>query len=240
MSTRINKYLSEVGFCSRRGADRLIEEGKVTINGKVSEIGTMVDEGDDVEVEGQRIKKSKRQKKVYLVFNKPVGIVCTTDRRLESENIIDFINYPSRVFPIGRLDKMSEGLIFLTDDGDIVNKILRSRNNHEKEYIVSVNRPINKDFVQAMSNGVAILGTITKNCLVKQLGPKKFKIILTQGLNRQIRRMCETLGYRVRSLKRVRIMNIKLDVPRGRYREFTKEELMELNKLLENSSKTFD
>ena len=240
MATRINKYLSEVGYCSRREADRLIVQGKVTINGKIPEIGTKVDEGDDVEVEGHRIDKSIRQKKIYLLFNKPVGIVCTTDRRLESQNIIDYINYPTRIFPIGRLDKLSEGLIFLTDDGDIVNKILRARNNHEKEYIVSVNRPINKDFVQTMSNGVEILGTITKNCFVKQLGAKKFKIILTQGLNRQIRRMCETLGYRVKSLKRVRIMNIKLDVPKGKYREFKKEELVALNELLENSSKTVD
>ena len=240
MATRINKYLSEVGYCSRREADRLIDQGKVTINGKIPEIGTKVDDRDDVKVEGHRIDKSIRQKKIYLIFNKPVGIVCTTDRRLESDNIIDYINYPTRIFPIGRLDKLSEGLIFLTDDGDIVNKILRARNNHEKEYIVSVNRPINEDFVQTMSNGVEILGTITKNCFVKQLGPKKFKIILTQGLNRQIRRMCETLGYRVKSLKRVRIMKIKLDVPKGKYREFKKEELVELNKLLENSSKTVD
>ena len=238
MATRINKYLSEVGYCSRREADRLIDQGKVTINGKIPEIGAKVDDRDDVKVEGHRIDKSIRQKKIYLIFNKPVGIVCTTDRRLESDNIIDYINYPTRIFPIGRLDKLSEGLIFLTDDGDIVNKILRARNNHEKEYIVSVNRPINEDFVQTMGNGVEILGTITKNCFVKQLGPKKFKIILTQGLNRQIRRMCETLGYRVKSLKRVRIMNIKLDVPKGKYREFKKEELVELNELLENSSKT--
>ncbi len=238
MATRINKYLSEVGYCSRRGADRLIEEGKVTVNGKFPKIGTKVEEGDHVEVEGQRIEKLKKQKKIYLVFNKPIGIVCTTDTRLERENIIDFIKYPKRIFPIGRLDKLSEGLIFLTDDGDIVNKILRSRNNHEKEYIVSVDRVINEDFIQCMSNGVEILETITKNCFVKQLGPKKFKIILTQGLNRQIRRMCEALGYRVKTLKRIRIMNIKLDVPIGKYREFTKKELYELNELLENSSKT--
>ena len=240
MATRINKYLSEVGFCSRREADRLIEEGKVTINGEIPEIGSKVKESDQVEVEGQKIEKSKIQKKIYLVFNKPVGIVCTTDRRVESSNIIDFIKYPTRIFPIGRLDKLSEGLIFLTNDGDIVNKILRSRNNHEKEYIVSVNRPINKDFIQSMSNGVEILGTITKDCFVKQLGPKKFKIILTQGLNRQIRRMCESLGYKVQSLKRVRIMNINLDVPVGKFRKFTKEELIELKVLLENSSKTTD
>ena len=240
MATRINKYLSDVGYCSRRGADRLIAEGKVTINGKFPKIGTKVEEGDYVEVEGQRIEKLKKQKKIYLIFNKPVGIVCTTDTRVEPENIIDFINYPKRIFPIGRLDKLSEGLIFLTDDGDIVNKILRARNNHEKEYIVRVNRHINRDFIETMSNGVEILGTITKNCFVEQLGPKEFKIILTQGLNRQIRRMCDSLGYRVRSLKRVRIMNIKLDVPTGKYREFTKEELAELYKLLENSSKICD
>ena len=239
MTTRINKYLSESGYCSRRAADRLIEEGKVTINGEIPELGTKVNEDDQVKVEGQIIEKSTKQKKIYLAFNKPVGIVCTTDRRVEPDNIIDFIKYPKRIFPIGRLDKSSEGLIFLTNDGDIVNKILRARNNHEKEYIVIVNRQINKDFIQRMSNGVEILETITKNCFVKQLGAKKFKIILTQGLNRQIRRMCEALGYRVQSLKRVRIMNIKLDIPKGKYREFTKGELFELNRLLENSQKHF-
>ena len=240
MATRINKYLSEVGYCSRRVADSLIEEGKVTINGEIPEMGTKVEDGDQVEVEGQKIEKSTKHEKIYLVFNKPAGIVCTTDRRVESDNIIDFIKYPTRIFPIGRLDKPSEGLIFLTNDGDIVNKILRARNNHEKEYIVSVNRQINRDFIQSMSNGVEILDTITKNCFVKQLGPKKFRIILTQGLNRQIRRMCESLGFRVKSLKRVRIMNIKLDVSTGEYREFTKKELFELNELLKNSSKTYD
>ena len=240
MATRINKYLSEVGYCSRRVADKLIQEGKVTVNGLIPEMGTRVKDGDQVKVEGQRIEKSKKHEKTYLAFNKPVGIVCTTDRKVEPNNVIDFIKYPTRIFPVGRLDKHSEGLIFLTNDGDIVNKILRSRNNHEKEYIVELNRPINRDFIQTMSNGVEILETITKKCFVKQLGSKKFKIILTQGLNRQIRRMCETLGYSVRSLKRVRIMNIKLDVPTGKYREFTKKELFELNRLLENSSKTFD
>tara|TARA_B100000900_G_scaffold310854_1_gene269591 strand:+ start:380 stop:1102 length:723 start_codon:yes stop_codon:yes gene_type:complete len=240
MATRINKYLSELGFCSRRVADRLIQEGKVTINGEIPEMGTKVNKGDQIEVEGQRINKSTKTKKIYLAFNKPIGIVCTTDRRVERDNIIDFIKYPTRIFPIGRLDKYSEGLIFLTNDGEIVNKILRARNNHEKEYIVSVNHPIDRDFIQRMSNGVEILDTITKNCFVKKLGQKKFKIVLTQGLNRQIRRMCESLGYRVKSLKRSRIMNIKLDVPTGKYREFTKDELLELNKLLENSSKTFN
>ena len=239
MTIRINKYLSESGYCSRRAADKLIEEGKVTINGEISEMGTKVKEDDQVEVEGQIIEKLTNQKKIYLAFHKPVGIVCTTDRRVEPDNIIDFIKYPKRIFPIGRLDKSSEGLIFLTNDGDIVNKILRARNNHEKEYIVIVNRQINKDFIQRMSNGVEILETITKNCIVKQLGAKKFKIILTQGLNRQIRRMCEALGYRVQSLQRVRIMNIKLNIPKGKYREFTKGELIELNRLLENSQKHF-
>ena len=240
MATRINKYLSEVGYCSRRVADRLIEEGKVTINGKVTVMGTKVEEGDQIEVEGKRIERSIKQKNIYLAFNKPVGIVCTTDRRVEPDNIIDFIKYPARIFPVGRLDKASEGLIFLTNDGDILNKILRARNNHEKEYIVSLNRRINRNFIQSMSNGVEILDTITKKCFVEQLGPKKFKIILTQGLNRQIRRMCECLGYRVQSLKRVRIMNINLDVPTGKYRKFTRDEILELNKLLENSSKTFN
>ena len=239
MAIRINKYLSEAGYCSRRRADRLIEEGKVTINGKTSEIGAKVDLDAHVEVEGKRVDKLEKQKNIYLAFNKPVGIVCTTDTRVEPDNIIDFIKYPRRIFPIGRLDKPSEGLIFLTDDGNIVNKILRARNNHEKEYIVSGNRPITKEFIQSMSNGVEILGTITKNCFVKQLGPRRFKIILTQGLNRQIRRMCDSLGYRVNSLKRVRIMNIKLDVPTGKYREFTKEELVQLKELLKDSSKTF-
>ena len=240
MIIRINKYLSEVGYCSRRVADRLIEEGKVTINGKIPELGTKVEEGDQIEVDGQIIEKSTKPKYIYLAFNKPVGIVCTTDRRVEPNNIIDFIKYPKRIFPVGRLDKNSEGLIFLTNDGNIVNKILRSKNNHEKEYIVSVDRQINRDFVQKMSNGVEILDTITRNCFVEKLGPKKFKIILTQGLNRQIRRMCESLGYRVKSLKRVRIMNIILDLPKGKYREFTKEEILELNALLENSSKIFN
>ena len=240
MTTRINKNLSEVGYCSRRRADKLIENGKVTINGKIPQIGTKVKDDDQVEVEGRRIEKSAKQKNIYLALNKPVGIVCTTDRGVEPDNIIDFIRYPKRIFPIGRLDKASEGLIFLTNDGDIVNKILRARNNHEKEYIVSVNRPINKEFIQRMGNGVEILKNITRNCFVEKLGPKKFKIVLTQGLNRQIRRMCQSLGYRVQSLKRVRIMNIKLDVPIGKYREFTEDELFELNELLENSSKTFN
>jgi pseudouridine synthase len=237
MATRINKYLSEVGYCSRREGDRLIQEGKVTINGKVPEMGTKVEEGDIVCVDGMSVEKTD-EKLLYLAFNKPVGIVCTTDTRVEPDNIIDFINYPTRIFPIGRLDKPSEGLIFLTNDGDIFNKILRARNNHEKEYIVTVNKPITKDFVHKMSNGVEILDTVTKPCKVEQIGKNKFRIILTQGLNRQIRRMCEHLEYRVWSLKRVRIMNIELDLPVGKLREFTKEEFTELNRLIEESSKT--
>jgi len=186
MATRINKYLSEVGYCSRREADRLISEGKVTINGKIPEIGVKVEESDQVEVKGQRIEKSMRQKNIYLAFNKPVGIVCTTDRKVEPNNVIDFIKYPKRIFPIGRLDKLSEGLIFLTNDGDIVNKILRARNNHEKEYIVKVNRPINSDFIQSMSNGVEILDTITKNCFVKQLGQEILKLYLHRDLTARL------------------------------------------------------
>lgn len=238
MAVRINKYLSEVGYCSRRVADKLIQEGKVTINGKVPEMGTKVNENDEVKVNGESVGKPEEQKHVYLIFNKPVGIVCTTDTRVEPDNIVDFINYHKRIFPVGRLDKPSEGLIFLTNDGDIVNKILRARNNHEKEYIVTVNQTIDRHFINKMSNGVPILDTVTKKCFVKQLGPQKFKIVLTQGLNRQIRRMCEELGYRVRTLKRIRIMNITLDIPIGKYREFTSDELNELNSLLESSDKT--
>ncbi|MBU3822683.1 23S rRNA pseudouridine(2604) synthase RluF [Flavobacteriaceae bacterium XHP0103] len=235
---RINKYLSEVGYCSRREADKLIEAGRVTINGKVPEMGTKIATDDVVAVDGKNIKDTK-ESFVYLAFNKPVGIVCTTDTRVEKDNIIDFINYPKRIFPIGRLDKPSEGLILLTDDGDIVNKILRASNNHEKEYIVTVDKPISQTFIQRMSNGVPILDTVTKKCKVEKLGTYEFKIVLTQGLNRQIRRMCEYLNYEVQTLKRVRIMNIKLDVPIGKYRELNKEEMKELNQLLSSSSKTF-
>lgn len=237
--TRINKYLSEAGYCSRRAADKLIEDGRVTINGEVPLMGTKIVEGDVVKVDGKSVFK-KDEKAVYLVLNKPRGIVCTTDTRVEKDNIIDFLNYPKRIFPIGRLDKASEGLILLTNDGDIVNKILRARNNHEKEYIVQVNKPIDKDFVKKMSQGVPILDTVTRPCKVEQLSRVRFKIILTQGLNRQIRRMCEYLGYHVQQLKRVRIMNIHLDLPNGKFREMTKEEFRELNNLLADSSKTID
>ena len=237
--TRINKYLSEVGYCSRRAADKLIEDGRVTINGEVPLMGTKIVEGDVVKVDGKSVVK-KDEKAVYLVLNKPRGIVCTTDTRVEKDNIIDFLNYPKRIFPIGRLDKASEGLILMTNDGDIVNKILRARNNHEKEYIVQVNKPIDKDFIKKMSQGVPILDTVTRPCKVEQLTRVRFKIILTQGLNRQIRRMCEYLGYHVQQLKRVRIMNIHLDLPNGKYREMTKEEFRELNNLLADSSKTLE
>ena len=234
--TRINKYLSEVGYCSRRAADKLIEQGRVTINGVVPEMGTKVAPNDEVCVDGKSVTE-KEKPRIYIAFNKPVGIVCTTDTRVEPDNIIDFINYPERIFPIGRLDKPSEGLIFLTDDGDIVNKILRDRNNHEKEYIVSVNKPVTSDFIQKMSSGVPILDTVTKKCHVEKVGTFQFKIILTQGLNRQIRRMCEFFDYDVTALKRTRIMNISLDVPTGEWRYITAEELAELNRLLEGSSK---
>lgn len=233
---RINKFLSEVGYCSRREADKLIEAGRVTINGEIPEMGTKIGPTDVVHVDGKLIKNTKEEF-VYLAFNKPVGIVCTTDTRVEKDNIIDFIKYPKRIFPIGRLDKPSEGLILLTDDGDIVNKILRASNNHEKEYIVTVDKPISQTFIKHMSEGVPILDTITKKCVVEKLGTYEFKIVLTQGLNRQIRRMCEYLNYEVETLKRVRIMNIKLDIPVGEYRELTAKEFQELSSLLTDSVK---
>ena len=236
--TRLNKYLSEVGYCSRRKADALIEQGRVTINGTVPEMGTKVAPGDEVRVNGELIVPPAKEN-VYLAFNKPIGIVCTTNPK-EKKNIVDYINYPTRIFPIGRLDKPSEGLILMTDDGDIVNKILRARNNHEKEYIVTVDRNITQDFIERMSNGIPILNTVTRKCEVEQLTRTTFRIVLTQGLNRQIRRMCEYLGYEVVKLKRVRIMNIPLDVPVGQYRNITAEELAELNRLLGESTKTED
>ena len=236
-STRLNKYLSEAGYCSRRAADKLIDEGRVTINGVVPEMGTKVLEGDEVKVDGKTI-INEAKKRTYIAFNKPVGIVCTTDTGVEKDNIIDYIKYPSRIFPIGRLDKDSEGLILLTDDGDIVNKILRASNNHEKEYIVSVDKPISQTFIQRMSSGIPILETVTKKCEVQKLSTYEFKIILTQGLNRQIRRMCEYLNYEVQSLKRTRIMNIHLKCDVGTYRDLTDEELKTLNETLKDSKKT--
>jgi 23S rRNA pseudouridine2604 synthase len=233
---RINKFLSESGFCSRREADRLISEGRVTINGVVPEMGTKVSAKDEIRVNGKLIREN-REKPIYLAFNKPTGIECTTNQSVRN-NIVDYINYPERIFPIGRLDKASEGLIFMTNDGDIVNKILRARNNHEKEYIVTVDKPITERFIQKMGNGVPILDTVTRKCKVEQINTQVFKIVLTQGLNRQIRRMCEFLGYEVTALKRVRIINITLDIPVGRYRDLTTSEILELNQLIEPSSKT--
>lgn len=238
--TRLNKYLSEAGYCSRREADRLIDAGRVTINDVIPEMGTKVAPEDVVKVDGEIIGERK-QDFVYLAFNKPVGIVCTTDTRVEKDNIIDYINYPKRIFPIGRLDKPSEGLILLTDDGDIVNKILRASNNHEKEYVVTVDKPISQTFIQRMAGGIYIeeLKQRTKKCVVKKIDKYTFSIILTQGLNRQIRRMCEYLNYEVQTLQRVRIMNIKLDVPLGSYRELTEEEFKTLSELISDSKKTF-
>lgn len=234
--TRINKYLSEIGYCSRREADRLIADGRVLVNGEPVEMGLKVNAEDKIVVNGEAISNPKN-KLVYIAFNKPKGIVCTTDTRVEKDNIIDYINYSKRIFPIGRLDKASEGLIFLTNDGDIVNKILRARNNHEKEYIVTVNKPITKEFLHKMSKGVPILDTVTKKCFVKQTHKNEFKIILTQGLNRQIRRMCEYLDYRVIELTRVRIMNVNLDLKVGKWRYLSAKEFKDLNELLSDSSK---
>ncbi len=233
---RINKFLSETGFCSRREADKLIEQGRVTINGIVPEMGTKISANDEVRVNGKLVREN-RKKRIYLAFNKPPGIECTTNQEVR-DNIVDYINYHERIFPIGRLDKASEGLIFMTNDGDIVNKILRARNNHEKEYIVTVNRPITDRFIERMANGIPILDTVTRKCKVEQISKFVFRIILTQGLNRQIRRMCEYLDYEVTALKRTRIINISLDIPLGRYRELTNKEIEELNQLIEPSSKT--
>lgn len=237
--TRINKYLSEVGFCSRREADKMLEQGRITVNGAVPEMGTKVSEEDEIFVDGISIRKQEEDH-VYIALNKPVGIVCTTDTKRELNNIVEFVNHPKRIFPIGRLDKPSEGLILLTSDGDIVNKILRARNNHEKEYIVRVDKPITPQFLHKMRNGIPILGTVTNKCEVEQIDTLSFRIVLTQGLNRQIRRMCEYVGYEVKKLKRIRIMNIKLDLPVGKWRDLTADEMKELEGLLEDSDKTVD
>ena len=221
---RINKYISEKGICSRREADRFIEQKRVTINGSIAMIGSVVHAGDEVKIDNKPLKA--RDNFVYLVLNKPVGIVCTTDTR-ERDNIIDFMNYPKRIFPIGRLDKDSEGLIMLTSDGDIVNKILRAGNNHEKEYIVRVDKPISPGFINGMANGVKILGTITKKCRVELLTKYTFRIVLTEGMNRQIRRMCEALGYQVKNLKRIRIVKLKLGtLPLGEFKYIKKEDIV--------------
>ena len=233
---RINKYISEKGLCSRREADRLIEQKRVSINGSIAQIGSVVNDGDEVKVDNKLLQA--REEFVYLVLNKPVGIVSTTDTR-ERDNIIDFMSYPKRIFPIGRLDKDSEGLIMLTSDGDIVNKILRAGNNHDKEYIVRVDKPVTQGFIHSMASGVKILGTVTKKCRVELLTKYTFRIILTEGMNRQIRRMCEVFGYQVLKLKRIRIMNIHLGaLPTGAWRYLTSEELQDLNKLISHSVKT--
>lgn len=235
-SIRINKYISEKGLCSRREADELIKQGRVTINGEKASIGSKVYPTDIVKLGGRSLKP--KAPPVYIAFNKPAGIVCTTDSK-EKDNIISFINYPKRIFPIGRLDKESEGLIFLTSDGDIVNKILRAGNNHEKEYIVTVSKPIAEGFIQSMAEGVKILGTITKKCKITQVSKYVFRIILTEGMNRQIRRMCEVFDYEVVRLRRVRIMNVKLgSLAEGRWRHLTTDELKTINKLVAKSVKT--
>ena len=233
---RLNKFIGESGFCSRREADKLIEEGKVTINGKIAEVGSKVTKEDDVRIDNKPIKNKNRF--VYIAFNKPVSIVSTTEHKVKN-NIVDYINYKERIFPIGRLDKDSEGLIFLTNDGDIVNKILRAGNNHEKEYIVKVDKPITGDFIEGMKNGVPILNTVTKKCFVKKESKYVFRIILTQGLNRQIRRMSEYFGYNVVSLKRIRIMNVHLgDLKPGTWRYLTDKELKKIKELITDSVKT--
>ena len=233
---RLNKYISETGFCSRREADKLIEQGRVKIDGLKATTGMKVSKGQSVSIDGKPLKVENEL--VYIALNKPVGITCTTESKIKG-NIVDFINHEKRIFPIGRLDKDSQGLIFMTNDGDIVNKILRAGNNHEKEYIVTVNKSITDEFIKGMSNGVPILGTVTKKCLVKKESKNSFRIILTQGLNRQIRRMCEYFGYEVKKLERIRIMNVSLgNLKIGSWRYLTKKELAEINRLTENSSKT--
>ena len=236
--TSLNKYISETGFCSRREADRYIEECRVTINGKDADKGNRVKPGDIVKIDGEPLKK--KQAPVYIMLNKPKGVTCTTDQK-DKSNIIDYVNFKSRIFPIGRLDKLSEGLIFLTNDGDIVNKVLRAGNGHEKEYIVTTEKKIDHEFIAAMRTGVRILSTTTKPCFVKQEGENRFRIILTQGLNRQIRRMCEALGHKVTSLKRVRIMNYTVKgIEPGKWRFFTPAEITSLAEMLKTSSKTGD
>ncbi len=235
-SINLNKYISSSGMCSRRDAEKFIKEGRVTINGKPTQLGNRVAKKDVVKLDGRLVEP--KNVTLYIALNKPVGIVSTTDDR-EPNNIVKHVNYPERLFPIGRLDKPSEGLIFLTNDGDIVNKILRAGNNHEKEYFVSVDKSITDDFITKMGNGIPILGTMTKKCFVEKISDKIFKIILTQGLNRQIRRMCEYLDYEVTKLKRTRIMNVELGyLQSGDWRELTDEEMKEINKMISSSSKT--
>jgi 23S rRNA pseudouridine2604 synthase len=236
--TNLNKYISSSGFCSRRDADKLIEQARVTINGELVLPGARVAPGDVVEVDGEPIKSASKKRPVYIAFNKPVGVTSTTDVK-DRSNIIYYINHPKRIFPVGRLDKDSDGLIFLTNDGDIVNKILRASNNHEKEYIVNVDRAVTSEFVSRMSSGVPVLGKVTNKCFVRQEGSRRFRIVLTQGLNRQIRRMCEFLEYKVVSLTRVRIMNVDIgNLPVGKWRYLTLPEIDQMEKMVASSSKT--
>ena len=227
--TRINKFLSEVGYCSRRQADALIDQGRVYVNRKPAKMGMKVSEDDMIEVDGEKINHSKKNK-IFIALNKPRGVVCTTNAGVEENNIIDFLNFPDRVFPIGRLDKSTTGLILLTNDGETANRILKTANNNEKEYLVKVNRPIPESILKKMSEGVPVLGKITRKCVVEKVKTNQFKIILTQGLNRQIRRMCDHFGYKVVSLQRIRIMNIKLDLPEGKYRLLNDQEVKGLKK----------
>jgi len=235
-TVRLNKYLSDAGFCSRREADRLIEEGKVLVDGRKAEMGEQVSLSQQISVDGKLVKPE--EKMILIAVNKPVGVVCTTDKR-EPDNIVDFIGFKQRIYPVGRLDKESEGLLLMTNNGDIVNKMMRSGNMHEKEYLVTVNKVVTADFIKNMSSGVPILDTITRECEIEATGKYTFRIVLTQGLNRQIRRMCEYLGYRVTRLQRIRIMNIRLGkLQVGGYRNVTDAELKVLNSLMENSSNT--
>ena len=233
---RLNKYISDSGYCSRREADQYIENRLVHINGRVAKTGQHVGPGDVVTIKGVEIEPREKENAVYIMLNKPVGITCTTDSS-DPDNIIDFLSFGERIFPIGRLDKDSQGLILLTSDGDIVNKILRAGNNHEKEYIVTVDKAVTDDFCLRMSRGVPILNQVTKKCKIEKISTNTFKITLIQGLNRQIRRMCEYFGYSVKKLERVRIMNLTLNIPVGQHRDLTLEELDELNRLTKDSEK---
>lgn len=236
MEIRLNKYLSEAGVCSRREADRLVEAGRITIDGRKAELGDRVLDGETVAVDGKTVRR--KDKKVILAVNKPVGIVCTTSDKDRAVNIVELVQYPVRVYPVGRLDKDSEGLILMTNDGELMDELLRSGNGHEKEYIVEINRPVTPEWIRQMSSGVEILDTVTKPCKVEKIGHNKARIILTQGLNRQIRRMCEACGSRVTGLKRVRIVNIKLgSLAPGTWRELTAEEEKELRRQVELSPK---
>lgn len=233
---RLNKYLSDAGICSRREADRLVQEGKILVDGKAAVLGMQIAEGQEILVNGKAVRRE--EKKVLLLFHKPRGIECTANPKIKN-NVISYIDYPIRIYYIGRLDKDSEGLLLLTNQGELVNKMMRAGNCHEKEYLVTVDKPVTEDFIKKMSNGVPVLGTVTRKCRVEKTGEKTFRIILTQGLNRQIRRMCEYLGYRVKRLKRIRVMNLELgDLPVGQYREADKKELEDLKSLIQDSSET--